>query len=68
MLDLQAEALYIGNDRIFTDFVEWTAAVLQARGVPGPALAVGLRLVRDQLPDFPTALSYLDSGLARLDA
>jgi hypothetical protein len=67
VVDFLAAALYVGDDRIFTDFVEWTAAVLRARGVPAPAFAVGLRLVRDQLHDFPTARACLDAGLSRLD-
>ena len=66
VVDFLAAALYVGDDRIFTDFVSWTAAVLEARGVPRQALAVGLRLVRDQLPDYPTALAHLDAGLALL--
>jgi methanogenic corrinoid protein MtbC1 len=66
VVDFLAAGLYVGDDRVFTDFVEWTAAVLEARGVPGPALAVGLRLIRDQLHDYPTALAHLDAGLARV--
>jgi methanogenic corrinoid protein MtbC1 len=66
IVDFLAAALYVADDRLFTDFVDWTAAVLQARGVPGEALAVGLRLVRDQLRDYPTATDYLDAALARI--
>jgi methanogenic corrinoid protein MtbC1 len=66
MVDFLAAAVYVGEDRIFTDFVDWTRAVLGARGVPAPALAVGLRLIRDQLRDYPTALAMLDAGLSRL--
>ena len=68
VVDFLSAALYVDDARVFTDFVEWTAAVLRARGVPAPALAVGLRLVRDQLYDYPTAVSHLDAGLALLDA
>jgi hypothetical protein len=66
IIDFLAAALYVGESRIFTDFVDWTAAVLQARGVPGQALAAGLRLYRDQLMDYPSATGLLDSGIARL--
>jgi methanogenic corrinoid protein MtbC1 len=66
VVDFLAASLYVGDRKLFTDFVDWTAAVLEARGVPRPALAVGLRLVRDQLRDYPTALDHLDAGLARL--
>jgi methanogenic corrinoid protein MtbC1 len=66
IIDFLAAALYVGESRIFTDFVDWTAAVLQARGVPPQALAAGLRLYRDQLADYPVATGLLDSGIARL--
>jgi methanogenic corrinoid protein MtbC1 len=66
VVDFLAAGLYVGDERVFTDFVGWTAAVLQARGVPARALAVGLRLIRDQLHDYPTALAHLDAGLSRL--
>jgi methanogenic corrinoid protein MtbC1 len=65
IVDFLAAALYVTESQIFTDFVEWTAAVLAARGVPPAALRAGLAFVRDQLHDFPTALSVLDAGLAR---
>jgi hypothetical protein len=40
--------------------------VLAARGVPPPALKIGLLLYRDQLHDYPASLALLDAGLARL--
>ena len=64
--DFLAASLYVGDDRIFTDFVEWTASVLSARQVPGVALRTGLRLVREQLHDYPTATAVLDAGIARV--
>ncbi|WP_433825388.1 cobalamin B12-binding domain-containing protein [Actinoplanes sp. CA-015351] len=64
--DFLAAALYVGEDAIFTDFVEWTAGVLGSRGVPAGALRVGLRLVRDQLVDFPEATRMIDSSMARI--
>ena len=66
ILDFLAAALYIGDERVFTDFVAWTASVLEARRVPPQALRIGLLLYRDQLPDYPSALAVLDAGLARL--
>jgi methanogenic corrinoid protein MtbC1 len=66
IVDFLAAALYVADDRLFIDFVKWTAAVLQARHVPGEALAVGLRLIREQLRDYPTATDYLDAGLAHV--
>ena len=66
IVDFLAAARYVGEPAIFGDFVDWTRAVLQARGVPPPALAVGLRLIREQLTDLPQALRLLDDGLNRL--
>jgi methanogenic corrinoid protein MtbC1 len=64
IVDFLAAALYVSEAQIFTDFVDWTRAVLSARGVPPAALRAGLLLVRDQLRDFPAALAVLDAGLA----
>ncbi|MBB2944087.1 methanogenic corrinoid protein MtbC1 [Actinoplanes lutulentus] len=66
--DFLAAALYVGEETIFTDFVGWTAGVLGSRGVPAGALRVGLRLVRDQLVDFPEATRMIDSSMARIAA
>jgi methanogenic corrinoid protein MtbC1 len=63
--DFLAAALYIGEEQIFTDFIEWTESVLAVRGVPPAALRAGLRLIRDQLIDFPAAIAMLDTALAR---
>jgi hypothetical protein len=49
---------------VFTDFVTWTARVLQARAVPPGALCAGLRIYRDQLYDYPRACAFLDAGIA----
>jgi methanogenic corrinoid protein MtbC1 len=66
IVDFLAAALYVGDEQVFTDFVGWAAEVLAARGVPAPALKIGLLLYRDQLHDYPTSLAMLDAGLARL--
>jgi len=66
VVDFLAAALYVSETQIFTDFVAWTAGVLQARGVPPVALSLGLQAVRDQLPDHPTALAMIDAGLSQL--
>ncbi|PRY33683.1 cobalamin-dependent protein [Pseudosporangium ferrugineum] len=66
VVDFLAAALYVGDPEVFTDFAAWTAAVLEARGVPATALVAGLRLVRDQLRDFPAATATLDAGLTRI--
>jgi methanogenic corrinoid protein MtbC1 len=66
IVDFLAAALYVSESRIFTDFVDWTAEVLAARGVPPVALALGLGLYRDQLADYPTAAGLLDDSIDRL--
>jgi methanogenic corrinoid protein MtbC1 len=64
--DFLAAALYVGDEQVFTDFVAWTAAVLEARQVPPVALQIGLTLMRDQLRDYPSAIAVLDAGVAIL--
>ncbi|GAA4586785.1 methanogenic corrinoid protein MtbC1 [Actinoplanes octamycinicus] len=64
--DFLAASLYINEPQVFRDFTTWTAGVLTARKVPVAALRTGLRLVRDQLIDFPTAIATLDLAIADL--
>ena len=66
VVDFLAAALYVADDQVFTDFVAWTATVLEARQVPPVALQIGLTLVRDQLRDYPSAVAILDAGVATL--
>ncbi|MFI7540685.1 B12-binding domain-containing protein [Actinoplanes sp. NPDC049599] len=66
VVDFLAAALYVADDLVFTDFVGWTARVLEARRVPPVALQIGLTLIRDQLRDFPSAVAILDAGVATL--
>jgi methanogenic corrinoid protein MtbC1 len=66
IVDFLAAALYVSDTRIFTDFIDWTAEVLGARGVPPVALLAGLGLFRDQLRDSPSALAMIDAGMRRL--
>lgn len=63
LVDFLAAALYLREPQIFLDFVDWTAGVLRARGVPAPALSAGITGVRAQLRDFPAAQAILDAGL-----
>ena len=66
VVDFLAAALYVADEQVFTDFVAWTAAVLEARQVPPVALHIGLTLMRDQLRDFPGAIAVIDAGVATL--
>ncbi|GGQ63849.1 cobalamin B12-binding domain-containing protein [Couchioplanes azureus] len=66
IVDFLAAALYVDDAQVFTDFVEWTAVVLAARQVPPAALDVGLRLVGEQLRDFPAATAMLGTGRSLL--
>jgi hypothetical protein len=66
VVDFLAAALYVGDHQVFTDFVGWTAAVLEARQVPPVALQIGLTLMRDQLRDYPAATAIIDAGVATL--
>jgi methanogenic corrinoid protein MtbC1 len=66
VVDFLAAALYVADQQVFTDFVAWTATVLEARQVPPVALQIGLTLVRDQLRDYPSAVATLDAGVAIL--
>ncbi|MFG1607601.1 B12-binding domain-containing protein [Actinoplanes sp. NPDC049265] len=66
IVDFLAAALYVADERLFTDFTDWTNAVLLARNVPSQALVAGLLAVRDQLHDWPTARHMLDAAVNRL--
>jgi methanogenic corrinoid protein MtbC1 len=66
VVDFLAAALYVDDAQVFTDFVAWTAAVLEARQVPPVALQIGLNLMRDQLRDYPSAVAVLDAGITTL--
>jgi methanogenic corrinoid protein MtbC1 len=63
VVDFLAAALYVSDERIFTDFVQWTGEVLEARKVPPLALRAGLKMIRAQLRDYPAATAVLESGL-----
>ncbi|MGX6603839.1 cobalamin B12-binding domain-containing protein [Micromonosporaceae bacterium Da 78-11] len=66
VVDFLAAALYVSEPEIFTDFVAWTTALLQVRGVPPVALGAGLRLIHEQLGDYPTAQADLEAAIIRL--
>ncbi|QSB16528.1 cobalamin-dependent protein [Natronosporangium hydrolyticum] len=62
ILDFLAAALYVEDATVFTEFAEWTAEILAARGVPVAAFTTGLDSYRDLLPDCPQAAAMLTAG------
>lgn len=65
--DFLAAALYVDDTRLFTDFVRWTCDLLRARGVPARSVALALRLLHDELHDFPRARHLLAEGTLAAD-
>ncbi|XVS61678.1 cobalamin B12-binding domain-containing protein [Actinosynnema sp. CA-299493] len=63
-----AAALYTDDEALFTDFTTWTAHVLTTRGVPHHLLPAALRLLADELRDFPRATAVLTAARSRLAA
>jgi len=53
IVDFLATALYTDDDELFTEFLVWTAGILNARGVPTESLHPALDLLAAQLRDFP---------------
>ncbi|MEU6540398.1 cobalamin-dependent protein [Streptomyces sp. NPDC047000] len=62
VVDHLATALYVDDADLFRGFLEWTAVVLTARGVPARALDPALDLLGRQLQDFPRAGRILRLG------
>ncbi|MCP9960145.1 cobalamin B12-binding domain-containing protein [Streptomyces sudanensis] len=67
IVDFLATALYTDAPEVFTDFVDWTGDVLEARGVPAAGLLPGLDLLAEELKDFPRALGFLTLGRDTVD-
>ncbi|WP_320782826.1 B12-binding domain-containing protein [Streptomyces sp. CRN 30] len=68
IVDFLGTALYVDDADLFTDFITWTAEILEARRVPVRSLLIGLELLTDQLHDFPRATALLRAGTAALAA
>ncbi|MYW70092.1 cobalamin-binding protein [Streptomyces sp. SID8379] len=54
-----ATALYVDDPDLFTNFIVWTAGILESRGVPPQCLLPALGSLRRQLDDFPRATGML---------
>ncbi|WP_373024354.1 MULTISPECIES: cobalamin B12-binding domain-containing protein [Streptomyces] len=66
IVEFLAAALYTGDEDLFGGFLQWTAGVLDARGVPAGSLLPALELLQRELQDFPRATATLRAGAARL--
>ncbi|MDQ2638571.1 MAG: cobalamin B12-binding domain-containing protein, partial [Actinomycetota bacterium] len=62
ILDFLATALYVDDDELFTNFIVWTAEVLDARGVPAASMIPALDLLSAQLQDFPRTQRLLTAA------
>jgi methanogenic corrinoid protein MtbC1 len=61
-----ATALYLDDVTVLHDFLAWTGAVLDARGVTAMVLDPALELLLDELHDFTRAAGMLTAARARL--
>ncbi|MCM2576770.1 cobalamin B12-binding domain-containing protein [Streptomyces meridianus] len=59
IVDHLACALYVDDDRLFTDFLAWTAGILTSRRVPAHSLVLALETIGLQLHDFPRACGFV---------
>ncbi|WP_411107608.1 B12-binding domain-containing protein [Streptomyces sp. cmx-4-9] len=66
IVEFLGAALYTGDEELFSRFLQWTAGVLSARGVPSESLLPALDLLGRELKDFPRAVDTLGSGVAGL--
>lgn len=62
ILDFLAAAVYVDDQTLFVEFLDWLAEVLESRRVPVQSVAGSLAYLADELRDFPRARSYLRSG------
>jgi methanogenic corrinoid protein MtbC1 len=66
IVDFLATALYVDHDGLFTNFITWTADILEARDVPAASLRPALDLLSEQLTDFPRSQRLLRAANAAL--
>jgi hypothetical protein len=68
IVDFLAAALYVDDESLFAEFVEWLVAILVSRGVPAGAVALTLDHYGQSLRDFPRAGRFLGRARTRVDA
>ncbi|OLF07028.1 cobalamin-binding protein [Actinophytocola xinjiangensis] len=67
IVEFLATALYVGEDGLFTEFITWSADVLNARGIPPLAVRAALDLLAAELRDLPRASRLVVAGIGQLD-
>ncbi|HEY2206352.1 MAG TPA: cobalamin-dependent protein [Pseudonocardia sp.] len=67
IVNFLAAALYTDDDELFTNFVTWTADILDARGVTAMSLYPTLDLLAGQLKDFPRSIRLITAARRSLD-
>lgn len=67
LVDFLGASLYVDDPDLYRRFIAWMGGVLQARGVPLPALQVGIAMVSEavaeELPGVDRPQHYLKAGL-----
>ncbi|MFG2167346.1 cobalamin B12-binding domain-containing protein [Micromonospora chersina] len=64
IVDFLAAALYVDDETLFDEFVEWLVAILVSRRVPASAVGLTLDHYGQRLRDFPRAGRFLDGARA----
>ncbi|MEV8228848.1 cobalamin-dependent protein [Streptomyces sp. NPDC079167] len=67
IVDYLGVALYMDDDELFTDFLAWTAGILEARQVPAVSLEPVLDVLGAELKDFPRSTRLLGRARSVLD-
>ncbi|MEO3758947.1 cobalamin B12-binding domain-containing protein [Mycobacterium sp. B14F4] len=62
IVDFLATAIYTDDDELFTNFITWTASILEARRVPAASLHPALDLLAAQLQNLPRAQRMLHAA------
>jgi hypothetical protein len=68
LLDFLAAAVYLDDQKIFTDFIDWLRLVRSAHHWPPEPVDVALATLFDRLPQQPRTRDVLAAGQQRLAA